>query len=267
MRNASDYALLDSGYGEKWERFGPVTLIRPCPHAIWRPSHSRAQWEQANGIFTRKGRWEFPSLFTQPWEIYEAGVALSLHCTDFGHLGFFPEHAAFWERIRRAKAPKVLNLFAYSGGSSLAAAQGGAEVTHVDAAAGAISWAKENAQRNQCSIRWIVEDAMKFVKRAVRRGERYQGILLDPPTFGRGRAGEVFRIEEDLLPLLELCAQIWDGQYLLLTCHTPGYTPLVLQQVAAPLWPSYSMELGELFLEGPQKIPSGSYLWISKDIS
>src|SRR3989344_2704065 len=158
--------------------------------------------------------------------------------TDFGHLGLFPEHVSLWQWMSQQmhRGDKVLNLFAYSGGGTVIAAQAGALVCHLDASKGMVDWAKDNALRNgleKAPIRWIVDDAMKFLKREIKRGSRYEGILLDPPTFGRGSQGEVFKIEEGILPLLELCKAVLSTQprFLVFSCHTPGLTPLVLQHL------------------------------------
>ena len=190
--------------------------------------------------------------------------------TEFGHLGLFPEHAAFWKRMRESGARSVLNLFAYSGGATIAAAQSGASVCHVDASKGMVEWARENAELNQLSkapIRWIVDDACKFLKREVKRGSRYEGILLDPPTFGRGAQGEVFKIEDEVQTLLELCRDVLAPQpkFFFFSCHTPGFTPLVLRH----LWDQLNctglkrVETGEMMLTSPGAlpIPSGAFCY------
>ena len=267
------YQLLDSGNGRKFERFGEFRLVRPCPQAVWRPQLSEAEWAKADSQFQRdekSGGWKGKRPLPASWEISVEGVRMQIAPTEFGHLGFFPEHAAFWKRIRDSRAKSVLNLFAYSGGATIAAAQSGASVCHVDASKGMTEWARDNAARNQLTqapIRWIVDDACKFLKREVKRGNRYEGILLDPPTFGRGAQGEVFKIEEEVQMLLELCRELLapEAKFFFLSCHTPGFTPLVLRH----LWDQMGLthmkhvETGEMALTSPGalSIPSGSYCY------
>lgn len=202
--------------------------------------------------------------------MHTAGVSFKLSLTDFGHLGIFPEQKKQWEWIQEhSKGLKVLNLFAYSGGVTLAAAKGGASVCHLDASKGMVAWARENARLNgleQAPIRWIVEDVTKFLKRELKRGSSYDAIILDPPTFGRGSQGEVFKIEEDLFPLLELCFSLLSPapKFMLLSCHTPGMTPLILEHLLEPLVLKFGgvVEKGEMALEGKQGVkplPSGGF--------
>ncbi|NGX62363.1 MAG: Ribosomal RNA large subunit methyltransferase K/L [Chlamydiae bacterium] len=269
-----EYQLLDSGYGEKIEWFGDVLLIRPCPQAIWSPSCEEEVWAKVDGRFSREegNRWERFTSFPKEWEITLAGMRMLIKPTDFGHLGVFPEHAAFWPWIGEmlGSSSRLLNLFAYSGGASLAAAKSGCSVTHVDSSKGMTSWASENARMNdleKAPIRWIVEDALKYVARAKRRAESYEGIILDPPTFGRGKNKEVFKIEEGLYPLLLDCADLLseEARFLLVSCHTPGITPLVLQQLVEEVVGKRGgrVESGEMELSGPKRVPSGTYArWI-----
>lgn len=259
------YELIDSGNEQKWERFGEFILCRPCPQAVWRPQKA----VQADGLFSREGgnRWTFKKKVPASWDVSLCGVCLKIAPTDFGHLGVFPEHAALWDGMRSqiAKGDRVLNLFAYSGGATLAAAQEGAHVCHVDASKGMVDWARENSALNhleKAPIRWIVDDAMKFLKREEKRGSHYEGILLDPPTFGRGNRGEVFKIEEEILPLLELCKAVLSQQpkFVILSCHTPGFTPIVLQQLLAQVFKKEALG-AEMILESESGfvIPSGCY--------
>jgi 23S rRNA (cytosine1962-C5)-methyltransferase len=259
------YRLIDSGNGQKWERFGSFTLHRPCPQAVWRPLST----PEADASFTREdsNRWSFKKPLPKSWEVEIEGVKLKISPTDFGHLGVFPEHAGLWPWIKQhiSKGTKVLNLFAYSGGATLAAAQAGAEVCHLDASKGMVDWARENAKINGLEgapIRWIVDDALKFLGREVKRGNRYDGIILDPPTFGRGNKGEVFKIEEEIIPLLELCKKVLSERpkFLILTCHTPGFTPLVLEHLLTQILGT-KVESGELLIrsEGALPIPSGTF--------
>ncbi len=264
------YQLIDSGHAQKLERFGDYTLVRPCPQAIWRPQHPN-EWERADASFSREKEERWTLLrkdLPKSWVVETAGVRFKIALTDFGHLGAFPEHAHLWTAMRNLIRPKmrVLNLFAYSGGVSLAAAQEGAEVCHLDASKGMVDWAKENAKINdlsQAPIRWIVDDALKFLNREVKRNSLYDGVILDPPTFGRGSKGEVFKIERDLLPLLEQCKAVLTKKpsFVIFSCHTPGFTPLIMQQVMEQIFGKNGIESGEMALQTPNtfSIPSGCY--------
>lgn len=265
------YRLLDSGDQRKLERFGKYVLIRPCSQALWRPALSKAEWNQADAQFSRdegKG-WSFSKPIPDSWAVEWQGVRFKISLTDFGHVGMFPEHAQVWtwaaELIREAKRPiNVLNLFAYSGGASLACAKAGAQVCHLDASKGMVAWARENAALNQAEelpIRWIVDDAVKFLKREQNRGRRYEGIILDPPTFGRGNQGEIFKIERDLGELLELCRSLLSNQplFVALTTHTPGMTPIVMHHLMQQMMGAGQIDSGEMAIEGPLTLPSGSF--------
>jgi 23S rRNA (cytosine1962-C5)-methyltransferase len=202
------YALLDSGNGRKLEKFGQYTLVRPSAQALWQPRLSETVWQKADAVFDRvEGqRWHNRSRLPESWEIEIDGIRFRLSSTDFGHLGVFPEQRASWQWIRQTlqtarkagrKSVNLLNIFAYSGGSTLAAALEGAQVCHLDASAGMVQWARENTALNNLAaapIRWIVDDAHKFMKREIKRGRRYDAIVLDPPSFGRGAQGEVYKI-------------------------------------------------------------------------
>ncbi|MFZ0564593.1 MAG: class I SAM-dependent methyltransferase [Chlamydiales bacterium] len=274
----TDYALIDSGRGEKLERFGEVTLIRPCAHALWHPRSAKSVWKQAHARFSREegNQWEIYKPFPQTWEVCIEKIMFKLKATSFGHLGIFPEHQMHWRWIRQqivemGFTPQILNLFAYSGGATLAAASENASVSHVDAAKGMVEWARENAALNgleKCPVRWIVEDVKKYLGRAFRREIRYDAIVLDPPTFGRGRSKEVFKIERDILNLLESCVALLSKRprFLLLSCHTPGFTPLVLKQllIETTLHLGGRVESGEMALPGPVELPSGTFArWIA----
>ena len=259
------YQLLDSGNELKWERFGAYTLCRPCPQAVWRP---QKKWE-ADAFFSREGgnRWTYKKKLPASWDVVLNGVKMKVAPTDFGHLGVFPEHAALWEwmRSRIGKGSRVLNLFAYSGGVTLAAAQEGAQVCHLDASKGMVDWARENGALNgleKAPIRWIVDDALKFLKREEKRGSLYEGIILDPPSFGRGSKGEVFKIEQEILPLLEHCRAVLSEKprFLIFSCHTPGFTPIALEHLLGQIF-GKKAECGEMTLISPGalSIPSGSF--------
>lgn len=269
------YELLDSGNGAKLERFGDVVLARPCAQAVWQPQRP-ALWKTADATFDREdgNRWHGRSRLPKEWAIAVDGTRFRLSGTDFGHLGIFPEQRAQWVWIREAIAAarrplRVLNLFAYSGGSTLAAARAGAEVCHLDASRGMVQWARSNAALNGLEshpIRWIVDDAHKFLNREVRRGRRYDGIILDPPTYGRGGNGETYKIERDLTETLRLCRALLSDapRFLLLSAHTPGHTPVVLSNVLTQALRGLggAVASGEMLLSGAEDVfplPSGAY--------
>ena len=268
-----DYELLDSGGGRKFERFGGVTLVRPCSQALWRPARPAA-WNGASASFDREdgNRWHGRTSLPKDWSISTAGIRFKLSGTDFGHLGIFPEQRAQWKWIRESVAKgvkgekaRVLNLFAYSGGSTLAAAQGGAEVCHVDAAKGMVQWARGNAALNGLTdhpIRWIVDDVHKFLGRELRRGHRYDAVILDPPTFGRGANGEMYKIERDLQETLRLSKDVLsdDPLFVLFSSHTPGLSCHVAENILGQVFPQAKLESGEMLLEGQGlSCPSGIF--------
>lgn len=261
------YELLDCGHELKLERFGQVSLIRPAPLALWTPKNEKL-WRNADATFSRERGWQVKNKLPSDWNIQIDGLKFKLKPTDFGHLGIFPEHSTLWNKIEGSlqTKPKILNLFAYSGSATIKAASCGAHVTHVDAAAGMIAWAKENAHLNNlvgAPIRWIVDDVNKFLAREIKRGATYDGIILDPPTFGRGKSGEVFKIEKDLLPLLHSCQKLLSANplFLLLTSHTPGLSPLVLEQVLESVFQG-QIDSGEILLGNGPYLPSGTFaLW------
>ncbi len=217
-----DYALIDSGAGRKLERFGEITVDRPEPQALWTPRLPRRTWEEAHAVFAgeddeEKGRWRTLRPVPESWPVKLREVTMLCRLASFRHLGLFPEQLPHWEwmlaRLREVKGepPRVLNLFAYTGAGSLLAAAAGAQVTHVDASKKAIAWAKENQAESKLGsapIRWILEDAPKFVAREVRRGKTYHVLLIDPPKFGRGPEGEVWDLFTGLAPLMKDCARL-----------------------------------------------------------
>jgi len=284
--NTDGYALLDSGGGRKLERFGSYVLARPCSQAVWGQALSETFWQKAHASFDRTdgNRWHNRGALPGGWEVTVAGIRFKLSGTDFGHLGIFPEQCAQWRWIRervssalaedRREKVSVLNLFAYSGGSTLAAALGGAEVCHLDASKGMVQWARENAALNGLSdhpIRWIADDAHKFLHREMRRGRVYDAVVLDPPTFGRGQNNEMYKIEQDLPETLALCRRLLSKEplFILLSAHTPGYTPVVLQNVLGQAVEGLggSQESGEMLLTGAPDVlpvPSGAYArWLA----
>ena len=273
---ADGYELIDSGDGRKYERFGDVSLVRPCSQAMWRPADV-SQWSRATATFDREdgNRWHNRGALPKEWTIETAGIRFRLSGTDFGHLGIFPEQRAQWKWIRDAvkssgrDRPAVLNLFAYSGGSTVAAAQGGAEVCHLDASKGMVQWARENAALNGLKdhpIRWIVDDAHKFMERELRRGRRYDAVIFDPPTFGRGANGEMYKIERDLKKTLSLVKEVLSDRplFVLFSSHTPGLSCTVAANILGQAFPSAQVETGEMLLQGAVgstalPCPSGIY--------
>ena len=241
-----DFGLIDSGHGRKLERYGPVTVIRPEPQAMWAPAHD--DWK-ADAEFVPAsnddggGRWYYEDgKVLGSWPLAWEEVRFEASCTPFRHLGFFPDMPPVWrwlrEQVAPVDAPKFLNLFGYTGVGSLALAAAGAEVVHVDASKKSVAQARENAALSGLSeapVRWIVDDAMKFAAREVRRGRRYDAILLDPPKFGRGPDGEVWQLEEHLPTLIEACAQLLDSQSraLFLTVYAVRMSALALRELLA----------------------------------
>ncbi len=243
MFELDQYQLVDFGQGRKLERFAGHLIERPSPASDQaRPQHPAA-WKGVVASFLATtsggGRWRLSGELPEPWIIRHRAVQLELRPTDFGHLGVFPEQAENWQwidrQVRRRRDPlRVLNLFGYTGGSTLAAAAAGASVVHVDASAPAVRWARGNAELSGLDdhpIRWIVEDARKFVRREVKRGNQYEAIVLDPPSYGHGPQGQAWQIQRDLLPLLQDCRQLLSPQpaFVLLTCHSPQHEPPLLE--------------------------------------
>jgi 23S rRNA (cytosine1962-C5)-methyltransferase len=241
------YQLLDFGEGRRLEQVGPLRLDRPCPAAERLPRAQPELWSTADARFERtaaaEGRWIAGRELPERWTIACGPLQLELKRTEFGHLGFFPEHAANWDwiaaRVRTAGEPiKVLNLFAYTGGSTLAAAAAGAEVVHVDSARNVVAWARRNAELSglaEALIRWIGEDAGKFVRREQKRQSGYDAVILDPPSYGPGPRGEVWRLSKHLGPLLATCGRLTAGRrrFILLTCHTPDFDAPCLERLLA----------------------------------
>lgn len=239
--NWKDYEVIDCSKGEKLERWGDYILVRPDPQVIWDTPRKEKGWHKMNAHYHRSkkggGEWEFFDL-PQQWSIHYRNLTFQLKPFSFKHTGLFPEQAANWdwfsELIKKAGRPvKVLNLFAYTGGATIAAAAAGASVTHVDASKGMVTWAKENAASSgltNAPIRWIVDDCVKFVEREIRRGNHYDAIIMDPPSYGRGPKGEIWKIEESIHPLVKLCAQLLVDRplFFLINSYTTGLQPAVL---------------------------------------
>lgn len=276
MFSPDQYQLLDFGQGRKLERFGAYVLDRLSPAAEGAAPRAPDLWCTAVARYERtdaqRGRWAGIETLPERWSIEHAPFQLELKPTDFGHLGVFPEQAENWDwivdKVRAAARPvKVLNLFAYTGGSTLAAAAAGAEVTHIDAAKNVVGWARRNAELSglaSAPIRWIAEDAVKFVTRELRRQNRYDAVILDPPSYGHGPKGEIWKVEDGLRPLLEMCGELTAGRptFMLVTCHSPGLGPQELARLLTETIPAcrlLEIDAFELALAtaAGRKLPSG----------
>ena len=277
MFASSSYELLAFGGGRRLERFGGLCLDRPCPAAEGLPLLEPTAWEAAEAYFERTSpvdsRWFSKRHLPECWTIAHGSSVMELKCTESGQVGVFPEQAANWDWLARQRSTtaqplKVLNLFAYTGGSTLAAAAAGAEVVHVDAARNVVAWARRNAELSglaHAPIRWIAEDALKFVHRELKRGAGYDAVILDPPSYGHGTRGEAWNLSQHLEELLALCGQLTLGRrrFILLTCHTPNYPPIRLKRMLVSALGD--AESGRVFA-GPmslatasgQHLPSGS---------
>lgn len=278
--NWQDYELLDCGNFEKLERFGKYVLRRPEPQAVWSPVKDSKFWNTRTNVSfisgsSHKGSWQTPKDFKEPWNIaYKYGgkrLVFKLMLTSFKHVGIFPEQAENWDYIIRTiqampgKPPKVLNLFAYTGGASLAAKAAGADVTHVDSVKQVITWARENMEiSNLNDIRWTVEDAMKFVEREVKRGNHYQGIILDPPAYGIGAKGERWKLEEQINDLLVKVSALLDParHFLILNTYSMGFSSIISENLVKTNFPQYqNLETGELYIQAESglKLPLGVF--------
>jgi len=269
----TDYELIDSGGFEKLERFGQFTLRRPEPQAVWPKTISEKEWERLSHAWFKRtkgndssdnerGEWlQKPSMPDQWFVEYrykKMHLKFRLGMTSFKHVGLFPEQAANWNFIYdkisslSLPKPKVLNLFAYTGGASVAACAAGAEVTHVDSVRQVVTWARENMESSGLDgIRWIVEDAMKFVNREVKRGKRYNGIILDPPAYGRGPEGEKWVLEESIAPLMEACGKILEpeGGFIILNLYSMGFSAVIAANLLRAYFPGADrVEYGELLV-------------------
>lgn len=281
-----DYELIDSGNFQKLERFGQYILSRPEPQAVWDPALPVSEWSRANAVFIKekgksaesgdKGKWQLKPGMPDRWyinyEYKEMKLTFRLALTGFKHVGLFPEQAENWnflydhlKAINISFQPKVLNLFAYTGGASLAACAAGADVTHVDSVKPVLNWANDNMQSSGLqNIRWVLEDALKFVKREVKRGKKYQGIILDPPAYGRGPTGEKWVLEEGLNELMQQCASLLERKnaFFILNLYSMGLSALVAEGLTRSLFKPLSLpEYGELYKEdhSGRKLPLGVY--------
>ena len=240
-----DYELIDCSSGERLERWGKVTLIRPDPQVIWRTPRVHSLWKQANARYLRSstggGRWEVYGGLPDVWQIGYDMLRFNIKTMGFKHTGLFPEQAVNWDLVRSVirsagRPVRVLNLFAYTGGATLACLEAGAQVVHVDASKGMVAWAKENAAISGLAgrpVRWIVDDCIKFVEREIRRGHRYDLIIMDPPSYGRGPSGEVWKLEDKIYSFVELCAGVLsdDPLMVLVNSYTTGLSPAVMEYI------------------------------------
>ena len=276
-----DYEVLDTSNGEKLERWGKYILVRPDPQVIWNTPHDHPMWKKKNGHYHRSarggGEWEFFDLPEQ-WSVRYRELTFRLKPFSFKHTGLFPEQAVNWDwfssiikkEVERRTAMgdpspvRVLNLFAYTGGATLAAAAAGAAVTHVDASKGMVTWAKENAVASGLAdrpIRWLVDDCAKFVEREIRRGNRYDGIIMDPPSYGRGPKGETWKIEENVFPFIQRAASLLAGEplFFLINSYTTGLQPATLSYMMKLVFPE---ELGKVEAQEIALPVSGTKLFL-----
>jgi len=255
---SAGYELIDSGGEEKLERFGEVVLARPDPQALWEKKLATSHWGLANGKYEREGKdGKWTGKLPKEWQVEFGGLKFLIKPTSFKHTGLFPEQLSNWrwgsEILQKAATPNVLNIFGYTGGATLAAAQAGASVTHVDASKTAVAWARENAKLSgleEKPIRWITEDAITFLKREIKRGVRYDAVVMDPPAFGHGPDGEVWKFEENFLELLKLVQEVLSDKplFVLVNGYAAGYSPLAFAYNLEPFVKKYggSIEYGDL---------------------
>jgi 23S rRNA (cytosine1962-C5)-methyltransferase len=275
--NADDYEFLDAGNGQRLERWGAYILARPAAAAIWEKEKPEL-WERADGVFERQrdgnGRWRMNRPLPSAWSIQWRGLQFRIKPTGFGHVGLFPEHACHWDwvesQIRVQSAPcRILHLFAYTGAMSLHAAQAGATVCHVDAVADINEWARENARASHLEaapIRWITDDAQKFAAREIRRQRFYEGLIFDPPSYGNGPNCEKWILDEHLVPFLTLLPRLAADppRFVLFTCHTLGFSPVLMKNLMAPWIKRFGgkLEYGTMLLSAHPEaspLPSGFF--------
>ncbi|MFD2160767.1 class I SAM-dependent methyltransferase [Paradesertivirga mongoliensis] len=276
-----DYELIDCGDFEKLERFGEITLIRPEPQAVWAKQLPPSEWQKLHDIRFKgrsatSGQWvkknsKLPDRWHITYKNNDVAIKLRLGLTSFKHVGLFPEQAVNWDyisdSIQRFKTPKpkVLNLFAYTGGASVIAKAAGADTTHVDSIKQVVSWANENQELSQLKdIRWVVEDALKFVKREIKRGKKYNGIILDPPAYGHGPNGEKWKLEDHILEMMQDVAQLLDEEehFLILNSYSLGFSSVIVENLLkGSLKTTENLEIGELYLQAKagNKLPLGVF--------
>ena len=272
-----DFEVLDCSDGEKLERWGKYTLVRPDPQAIWHTKREHPAWKNPDARYSRSsqggGKWDKNRLPAN-WQVNYGELTFNIKPMNFKHTGLFPEQAANWDyamnKIRNAGRPiSVLNLFAYTGGATVACAKAGANVCHVDAAKGMVAWAKENAKSSgleDAPIRWIIDDCIKFVEREIRRGRKYDAIIMDPPSYGRGPSGEVWKLEDNLFPFVDLCAGVLsdDPLFVIINSYTTGLSPSTLTYIAETVFSkrfggrSVSDELGLPVAQNGLALPCGA---------
>ncbi len=294
-KKSADYELLDSGNAKKLERFGKYVLSRPDPEALWEKNLPESVWQNADAFFTRKGTtvsWKIKPEVPKFWVMDYEGLKFEIRPTSFKHVGLFPEQSENWKWMEKAiyggkrqdlkgvqglasgSRPKVLNLFGYTGGATLACARAGAEVTHVDGSKTAVAWARKNAELSGLSekvIHWVIEDAMAFVKREVKRGNKYDAILMDPPSFGHGPKDELWKIEEHFLELMSLSKQLLSDTpvFFLINGYTAGYSPVAYMNSLLSIKDQHkgSIEIGELTIaetNSERLLPAGIFARWSK---
>ncbi|UYZ58935.1 class I SAM-dependent methyltransferase [Hymenobacter latericus] len=281
-----DYELIDSGNFQKLERFGRYVLSRPEPQAVWDPHLPASEWQRAHATFTRekganaateRGSWKLKPGMAEQWVIsYERPDGLKLRfrlgLSSFKHVGLFPEQDPNWQFIyeqtqkRRAAKPRVLNMFAYTGAATLAARAAGADVTHLDSVKQVNFWARDNMEAsNLDGVRWLVEDAFKYVQREVKRGNKYQGLILDPPAYGRGPNGEKWQLEDQLNEMLKLCRELLDPEdhFYVINLYSIGFSALILDNLMDTIYSPFGKqrEIGEIYLQdqGLRKLPLGTF--------
>ena len=277
--NWKDYEIIDMANGEKLERWKDIVLIRPDPQIIWQEKSFPEKWKTAHARYHRSntggGNWEYHKKMPESWKVQYKELTFQIKPMGFKHTGLFPEQAVNWdwmmEKIRKAQRPiKVLNLFAYTGGATVACLAAGASVCHVDSSKGMVTWAKENVMASHLQdkpVRYIVDDVVKFVNREIRRENKYDAIIMDPPSYGRGAGGEVWKFEENIVPLVELCAKVLSENplFFLINSYTTGISSMVLEDILRlKISPKYAgkIEHGEIGL--PMKdskliLPCGIY--------
>ncbi len=284
-QNWNDYEIIDTSDGEKLERWGETILIRPDPQIIWNNTRKAKEWRSAHAHYHRSskggGEWEYIRKFPDSWKINYKSLVFNIKPTGFKHTGLFPEQAVNWDFmsdkiISAGREINVLNLFAYTGGATLACAAAGAAVTHVDASKGMVSWARENADSSKLDskpIRWIVDDCEKFVSREIKRGKSYDAVIMDPPSYGRGPGGEVWKLEDSIYDLVKLCVGVLSDKplFFLLNSYTTGLSPSVMAYLINEAMPKkfggkvYADEIGLPVKASGFALPCGSSaIWTDK---